>query len=159
MLVLDKTGLKFNVRGQSSLPAVYQHWCLVPAGGPPDPFRDYNQDNESSNLMELHELKDKVAELQEKIAERDSLIKDKDEEISQLKEIIGALNTPRVDPVSEPEAVPGQAATAVVLYDFEVIPGTVDIYHLRHILRLSIGHGRLRNESLTGRIYQTHRRM
>ena len=133
VLVLDKTGLKFNIRGQSSHPAVYQHWTLVPAGRPPDPFLDDNQDNENSNLMELQNLKDKVAELQEKIAEKDSLIKDKDEEINQLKELIGALNTPTLDPVTEPEAGQGQAATAVVLYDFEVFPGAINIYHLSNI--------------------------
>jgi hypothetical protein len=159
VLVLDKSSVKLNIRGQSSHPAVYQHWTLVPAGGPSDPFRDNNKDNENNNLMELQDLKDKVAELQEKIAEKDSLIKDKDEEINQLRELIGALNTHTASPVSEPEAGPGQAAIAEVLYDFEVIPGTIDIYHLRHILRLNIGHGRLRNESLTRRIYQAHRTM
>jgi hypothetical protein len=126
VLVLDKTSVTLNIRGQSSQPPVYQHWTLVPAGSPPDPFIDDNHVNENNNLMELQDSKDKVAELKEKIAEKDSLIKDKDEEINQLKELIGALNTPTepaVSPVSEADA--GQAATAIVLYDFEVIPGTI----------------------------------
>ena len=124
MLVLDKMSVKLDIRGQSSHPAVYQHWALVPTGSPPDPFLDNNQDNENNNLMELQDLKDKMAELKEKIAEKDSLIKDKDEEINQLKEVIEALNrdTPTVGPIPEPEAGTEQATIAVVLYDFEVIP-------------------------------------
>ena len=128
VLVLDKTSVKLNIRGQSFHPDVYQHWTLVPANGPPDPFRDDNQDNGTNDLMELQDLKDKVAELKEKITEKDSLIKDKDEEIDQLKEIIEALDTPTaptVGPVQEPEGGAGQAAIAIVLYDFEVIPGTI----------------------------------
>lgn len=82
--------------------------------------------------MELQDLKDKVAELKEKIAEKESLIKDKDEEINQLKEVLEALNTPIVGPVSEPEAGAGQAAIALVLYDFEVNPGTIDIIIVPH---------------------------
>ena len=152
-MVLDKTSVKLNIRGQSSHPVVYQHWTLVPASGSPGPFLDDNQDNENNNLMELQDLKDKVAELKDKIAEKESLIKDKDEEINQLKEVIEALNTP-TDGVSEPEAEAAKTAIAVVLYDFEVIPRTIDIYHLRHILRLNIGHGRLRNESFSRRIHQ-----
>ena len=121
MLVLDKTKVKLNIRGQSSHPAVYQHWTLVPANGPADAFLDDNHDNEINTLMELQDLKDKVAELKDKIAEKDLLIEDKDEEINQLKEVIEALNTPTppvVGPV--PEAGAGQAAIAIVLYDFEV---------------------------------------
>ena len=135
-MVLDKTSVKLNVRGQSSQPAVYQHWTLVPAGGPSDPFLDDNQDNENNNLLELQDLKDEVAELKEKIAEKDSLIKDKDEEINQLKTLIEALSTPTtppVGPVPVPETDGGHSTTAVVLYDFEVIPETIDIYHLCHI--------------------------
>ena len=162
MLVLDKTSIKLNIRGQSSQPAVYQHWALVPAGGPPDPFLDDNQVNEDNDSMELQDLKDEVAELKEKIAEKDSLIKDKDDEINQLKELVEALSTstePIVGPVPEPEADAGQATVAIVLYDFEVTFGTINIYHWRHILILNIGHGRLRNESLRRRIYQAHRTM
>ena len=120
--------IKLNIKGQSSQPAAYQLWTLVPAGGPPDPFLDDNEDDEDNDLMEIQDLKDEVAELREKIAEKDSLIKDKDEEIDQLKEIIEALDTPTaptVGPVSEPEGGAGQAAIAIVLYDFEVIPGTI----------------------------------
>jgi DNA repair exonuclease SbcCD ATPase subunit len=141
VLVLDKTSVKLSIRGQSSQPAVYQHWTFVPAGSLPDPFLDDNQDDEVNNLMELHDLKDEVAELKEKIAEKDSIIKDKDEEINQLKELIEALSVPEapaVDPVPEAEADAGQAAIAIVLFDFEVIPGTINIYHLRHILKSNI---------------------
>ena len=130
MLVLDKTSIKLNIRGQSSQPAVYQHWTLIPASGPPDPFLDDNQDNEDIILMELQDLKDKVAELKENIAEKDSLIKDKNDEINQLKELIGALSmptAPTVGLVPEPEADAGQAATAIVLSNFEVILGIIDI--------------------------------
>ena len=124
VLVLDKMSVKLDIRGQSSHPAVYQHWALVPACGPPDSFLGDSQDIENNDLMELQDLKDKVAELKEKIAEKDSIIKDKDEEINQLKELIDALNrdTPTVGPVPEPDAGKEQAAIAVVLYDFEVIP-------------------------------------
>ena len=124
-MVLDKTSVSLNVRGQSSQPAVYQHWALVPAGGPPDPFLDDDQDDESSALLELQDLKDEVEELKERIAEKESLIKEKDDEINRLKELIGALSTPTVPtvgPVPEPEADAGQVAIAIVLYDFEVIP-------------------------------------
>lgn len=145
---MDKTIVKLNIRGQQ--PAIYQQWALVPVGGPPDPFRDDDQDNVNNNSMELQDLKDKVEELEDKIAEKESLIKDKDEEITQLMEIIGALNTPTT---VELEGGAGRATIAVVLSDFEVIPGPINIYHLRHVLRLNIGHERLRNESLTRRIY------
>lgn len=120
VLVLDKTSVKLHVRGQSSQSVVYQHWTLVPAGGPHDPYLDDNQDNENDNLMDLQDLKEEVAELKEKIAEKDSLIKDKDEEINRLKELIEALSTPTTPTVPEPEADAGQSTTAVVLYDFQV---------------------------------------
>jgi hypothetical protein len=122
-LVLDKTSVKLSIRGQSSQPAVYQHWTFVPASSPLDSFLDDNQEDEINNLMELQDLKDKVAELKEKIAENDSIIKDKDEEINQLRELGVALSTleaPAIDPVPEADALAGRAAVAIVLYDFEV---------------------------------------
>jgi len=121
VLVLDRMSVKLSVRGQSSQPAVYQHWTLVPAGGPADPLFDDNQDDEIDNLMELQDLRDNVAVLKEENAEKDSLIKDKDDEINRLKELIAALSTtePTVDHFPEPEVGAGQAATAVALYDYE----------------------------------------
>jgi len=117
---------------------------IVPAGSPPDPFLDDNQDDEINNLTELQDLKDKVAELKEKIAEKDSIIKDKDEEINQLRELGVALSTPaapEVDPV--PEADAGRAAVAIVLYDFEAAEdfemSLIDGEYIKHVEKCDDG--------------------
>lgn len=144
VLVLDQRSVRLSIRGQSSQPAVDQYWAFIPAIVPPNYVLGEDRDNENNNAMELQDLKDEIAELKEEIAEKDSLLKDKDEEINQLKELIEALSAPTsstVEPDSDVQS--GQSLTAVVLFDFKVFPGIIDIHRLRHILKSNIGNGRL----------------